>query len=92
MELYMYGVIYGVVGERLAFDRPHTEPPVRGATLASILNELSVRGWEYVSLTGANDRVVCLVRKRVQAQAARAPQTAEAAQPAGPAQASFQPG
>ena len=66
--LFMYGVIYGVVGERLAFDRPHTEPPVRGATLASILNELSARGWEFVSLAAPDARVVCVVRKKVQQQ------------------------
>ena len=60
---YTYGVIYGVVGERLAFDIPHTELPVKGATLAAILNELVERGWEFVQLTAPDSRVVCLVRK-----------------------------
>ena len=64
MEQYMYGVVYGVLGERLAFDRPHTEPPIRGGTLASVLNELSGRGWEFVSMSSPGNSVVCIMRKR----------------------------
>jgi hypothetical protein len=63
MEPYMYGVIYGVLGERRAFDRPHSEPPVRGGTLAGILNELVSRGWEFVTLSSSQNHVVCIVRK-----------------------------
>ncbi len=63
MTQYLYAVIYGVLGERLAFDRPHSEPPVRGATLATILNELAERGWEFVSLAAPDTRIVCVVRK-----------------------------
>jgi len=66
----MYGVIYGVVGERLAFDRPHTEPPARGGTLASMLNELSSRGWEMVSMTSPGNQIVCVLRKRREAVSA----------------------
>lgn len=64
MDQYMFGVIYGALGERLAFDRPHTEPPIRGGTLASVLNELAGRGWEFVSMSSPGTSVVCIMRKR----------------------------
>jgi len=79
MEQFMYGVIYGVVGERLSFDRPHTEPPTRGGTLSSMLTELSARGWQLVSTTASGERVVCILRKSIQGPASPA---APAAPPA----------
>ena len=60
---YVYGAIYGAIGDRLTWDRPHTEPPVRNATLASIMNELTERGWEFVSLSSAGNNIVCLLRR-----------------------------